>query len=200
MNIRVKVITTIIAMVCSLSVSATGIAVILLDVPISVENSKLIAISDVRGDLYGERYGANGQDLVLQHLFKNGSGVQESEMNYFCQDVSFSNGSKQIEYVFKFILAKDAESGVFVELTDGGLTNTAIYEAKYSYGYGKERPDWAKEGANLEPKTKYVVDNEHAIIWLRATLSLKPDRYERLDTSAVWSFSFTFTGIAPAEA
>ena len=195
MNIRTKVITTIIAMVCSLSVSATGIAAILVEFPIQVANSTSIAVGDVQGDLYGERYGANNQDLVLQHLFKNGVGVQQAEMDYFCQDVSFSDGSKQIEYVFKFILAESAENGVLIELTNAGLTNQAAYVANYSYAYGQKEPDW-KNAEPIKAGATYVVENERPYIWLRATLSVREDQVARLDTSASWMFTFTFTGIA----
>ena len=182
-------------MVCSLSVSATGIAAILLEFPIQVANTTSISVGDVQGDLYGERYGANNQDLVLQHLFKNGEGVQQAEMDYFCQDVSFSEGSKQIEYVFKFILAEGAENGVLIELTSADLTNKATYVANYSYGYGQKEPDW-NTAEQVKAGATYVVENDNPYIWLRATLSVREDQVSRLDTSATWSFTFTFTGVA----
>ena len=182
-------------MVCSLSVSASGIAAILVQFPIQVSQTTTISVGDVQGDLWGERYGANNNDLVMQHLFKNGEGVQQAEMAYFCQDVSFSQESKQIEYLFKFVLAEDAKSGVLVELTNAGLTNPATYEATYLYAFGKEEPDWSTADA-VKPETTYVVEEEEPYIWLRATLSVREDVVSRLDTSAVWSFTFTFTGIS----
>ena len=182
-------------MVCSLSVSATGITAILIQFPIQVSQTTTISVGDVQGDLWGERYGANDNDLVMQHLFKNGVGVQQAEMAYFCQDVSFSQESKQIEYIFKFVLANDAQNGVLIELTNAGLSNPATYIAKYSYAYGKEEPNWSTAD-DVKPETTYVVEEDDPYIWLRATLSVREDIVSRLDSAAVWSFTFTFTGIA----
>ena len=159
MNIRTKVITTIIAMVCSLSVSATGIAVIMMQFNLQVTNTTSIELGDIQGDLIGERYGADNQDLVMQPLFKNGVGIQEAEMNYFLRDVSFTQGSKQIKYLFKFILAEDADNGVLVNLTEAGITNSSLYTAEYKYAFTKREPeDWSKE-KTMEVDTNYVVSD-----------------------------------------
>lgn len=194
MNIRTKVITTIIAMVCSLSVSGTGIAAILIEFPIKVASTTSLIVGDVCGDLYGERYGANNNDLKLKQLFKNGAGVQTAEMTEFCQDVSFSTGSHEIRYEFKFILSGSAESGALIELTQAELTNSATYIASYKYAYGQTRPDWGK-AQEIKADTAYSVSNEQPYIWLLATLKVNEDNIQRLDTSAVWSFTFSFSGI-----
>lgn len=195
MNIRTKVITTIIAMVCSLSVSATGIIAIMLDFPIQVANTTSLSLGEVQGDLYGERYGANDQDLVLQHLYKNGVGVQEAEMNFFCQDVNFSSGSTKMEYIFKFILDGSAENGVLVSLTDGSLSNNVAYTATYLYGYGQQEPDW-KDAPPMQVGLSHVVSQEQPYIWLKASLEINLDAIARIDTDATWSFSYSFTGIS----
>ena len=194
MNIRTKVITTIIAMVCSLSVSATGIAAIMMQFNIQVTNTTSIEMGDIKGDLYGERYGADNQDLVMQHLFKNGTGVQEAEMNYFCRDVNFSTDSNQIEYIFKFVLAENAGNGVLIQLTEADLTSPALFTDDYKIAYGKTEPDWNKQN-NLVAGANYVVDNKNPYVWIRATLTINKDAYQRIGTEAVWTFSLSFTGI-----
>lgn len=194
MNIRTKIITTIIAMACSLSVSATGIVAILMNFNIQVANTTSIELSDVQGDLYGERYGADNQDLVMQHLFKNGSGVQEAEMNYFCKDVSFSPGSKEITYIFKFILAENAETGVMVMLNMAGVSNSLCYTDQYKVAYGQAEPDW-ETADDIKVDAKYIVDNQNPYFWLKASLKVNEDAYSRMDTDGTWSFSFTFEGV-----
>lgn len=181
-------------MVCSISVSASGIVAILTEFPISVSNKTTIAASMVEGSLLGERNGAGVMDLALW-LFESDTGVKETEMDLFCENVSFAQNSKQIEYVLKFALDKDATNGVFVTLENAGLTNEDCYEASYKFGYGKERPDWS-EAEDIKPNYKYVVDAENPYIWLRATLSIKSDAYSRVITEANWSFLFNFDGVA----
>ena len=194
MNIRTKVATTIIAMVCSLSVSASGIAAILLDFPIQVASTTALAVGEIQGDLYGERYGANDQDLIMQHLFKNGEGPQEIEMNTYCEDVTFSKGSSEIVYVMKFILSSDAENGTLISLSNGSLTNSVTYEDTYQIAYGQAEPDWAN-ASEMEPQKTYVVSQENPYIWLRAELSINKDAVARIETSATWTFSFYFEGV-----
>ena len=201
MNIRTKVITTIIAMVCSLSVSATGIAAIMLDFPIQVANGTRLTLSEVQGDLWGRRIGANNFDFDKEHLmplYKNGVGVQEAEMNLFCQNVSFSKGSKQIEYVFKFSLAESATNGVLVCLKEGTLSNNSIYEATYQYGYGKEEPDW-NTAEHMEAGVLKAVEPTNPYIYLRAALKIVPGTISRMGSGAVWSFSYEFSGVAIEE-
>jgi len=196
-NVRTKVITTIIAMVCSLSVSATGIIAILLDFPIQVANVNRLVLGDIQGDLYGSRVGANNINFDKEHylhLYKNGEGVQEAEMNLFCQDVSFSAGSSKIEYVFKFVLSSEAENGVLIKLTDGSLTNNVTYTASYLYGYGQTEPDWSTANS-MQVGINHVVSDERPYMWLRATLEINKGTVSRIGTDATWSFSYTFTGI-----
>lgn len=197
MNIKTKVITTIIAMVCSLSVSATGIVAILMEFPVQVANTTSIAVGEVQGDLYGRRKGGGDTDLSMLgfHLFKNGEGIQQSAMDYFCQDVSFSLGSKEIEYVFMFVLAEDATNGAMVELLEAGLSNNETYSASYKVGYGSTEPNW-NTAEEIAIDKKYVVSEDSPRIWLNATLKIRPDQVARIDTSATWSFKFEFSGLA----
>lgn len=197
MNIRTKVIATIIAMICSLSVSATGIAAIMLEFPIQVANGTRLTIGEVQGDLWGRRKGANNFDFDEEHLmplFKNGDGVQEAEMNLFCQDVSFSSGSRQIEYVFMFILAENATNGALVCLKEGTLTNQVNYRASYQYGFGKDEPDWAS-AKHMEAGVNIPVESGNRILYLRAVLDIIEGTVARVNTGAVWSFTYEFTGI-----
>lgn len=197
MSIRTKVVSTIIAMVCSLSVSATGIVAILLQFPVQVANTTSIALGDVQGDLYGERYGAGDTDLVLQHLYKNGVGVDTDTMNYFCRDVSFSADSRKIEYIFKFVLSGSAENGVLVALTDATLSNSVNYTATYQYAYGQPEPDWSTAEI-CEYNKNMSVTQQTPYIWLKATLVVNQNVVQRVDLfdySATWGFAFTFTGV-----
>lgn len=197
MNIRTKVITTIIAMVCSLSVSAAGIVTIMLDFSTQVANTTRLTLGDVQGDLYGSRIGANNFDFDKEHylhLFKNGDGVQEAEMNLFCQDVSFSVGSTKIEYVFKFVLSSSADNGVLVKLEDGSLTNSVTYKQSYLYAYGQTEPNWAT-AENMQVGISHVVSEEQPYLWLKASLEMNKDVVQRIGSDATWSFSYTFTGI-----
>lgn len=185
-------------MVCSLSVSATGIAAILMDFDLQVANTTSLELGDVCGDLYGERRGADNQPLTM-HLFKNGAGLQKSEMDYFCRDVSFSTGSDEITYVFKFILAEGATSAVIVDLEMAELTNTALYDAEYNVAFGMAEPDWTK-AEKIGLNQNYIVDDSNPFIWLRAKLSIKTEEIARIvDTSATWSFQFKFEGVAVNE-
>ena len=202
MNIRTKVISTIIAMVCSLSVSATGIAAIMLDFQIKVADSTRLTLGDVQGDLVGRRKGANNFDFdegLTLVLFKNGEGVKAAEMDLYCQDVSFSNGSNEIEYVLKFSLAQSATNGVLVTMTNGSLSNHVNYEDSYKYSYGKEEPtDWSTApdmtvGQNLPLSNSK--DGEQ-YLYLRATLVRKTGTVVRLEGDATWSFSYEFSGIS----
>lgn len=181
-------------MVCSLSVSATGIIAIFMEFPVQVANTTSIVMGEVQGDLYGERFGADNQDLVMQHLFKSGSGEQQAEMNYFCRNVNFSSGSKQIEYVFKFILSEGAENGVLIKQTQSELTNNTAFTASYKVGYGKAEPKW-ETAEDLVFLKNYVVDGTNPYIWLRATLSVNEDAYLRISGEANWTFSFSFEGL-----
>ena len=197
MNIRTKVITTIIAMVCSLSVSVAGIVTIMLDFPTQVANSTRLTLGDVQGDLYGSRMGANNFNFDKEHylhLFKNGEGVQDTEMNLFCQNVSFSSGSTKIEYVFKFVLSSSADNGVLVKLENGSLSNSVTYTQQYLYGYGQTEPDWSV-AQNMQVGVNHVVSREQPYIWLKASLELNKDVVSRIGTDATWSFGYTFTGI-----
>ena len=184
-------------MICSLSVSATGIAAIMLEFPIQVANGTRLTIGEVQGDLWGRRKGANNFDFDEEHLmplFKNGDGVQEAEMNLFCQDVSFSNDSKQIEYVFMFILAEDATNGALVCLREGTLTNQVNYTASYQYGFGKNEPNW-ETAKHMEAGTPVVVEAENRVLYLRAVLDVVQGTVSRVNTGAVWSFTYEFTGL-----
>lgn len=198
MNIRTKVITTIIAMVCSLSVSASGIAAIMLDFPIKVADSTSLVLGEVQGDLVGRRKGANNfdfdEDLTLV-LFKNGEGVKSAEMDLFCQQASFSTNSTEIEYVMKFSLSQSATNGVLVKMTNGSLTNKANYEDSYKYSFGKDEPDWST-APNMTVGESLVVTQEQPYLYLRASLVMHRETITRLDGGATWSFSFDFTGIA----
>lgn len=184
-------------MVCSLSVSATGIVAILLQFPVQVANTTSIALGDVQGDLYGERYGAGDTDLVLQHLYKNGVGVDTDTMNYFCRDVSFSADSRKIEYIFKFVLSGSAENGVLVALTDATLSNPVNYTATYQYAYGQPEPDWST-AEMCEYNKNMSVTQQTPYIWLKATLTVNQNVVQRVDLfdySATWGFAFTFNGV-----
>ena len=189
---------TIIAMVCSVSVSATGIVAILLDFPIAVANVATIEASSVQGDLYGERYGANNEELTRQHLFKNSQGVDTDAMDYFCRDVSFSTGSEKMEYVFKFILAEGATSATFVSLKNATITNELCYTQTYKVAYGQERPDWLA-AENMQVGKTYVCDESRPYIWLYASLSINAGAYDRLVTTASWGFQFFFEGVESQE-
>ena len=198
MNIRTKVISTIIAMVCSLSVSATGIAAIMLDFPIKVAESTRLTLGEVQGDLVGRRKGANNfdydEELTLV-LFKNGEGVKKAEMDLYCQNASFSNDSTEIEYVMKFSLAQAATNGVLVKMTYGSLTNHVNYEDYYQYSFGKEEPDWSS-APEMVAGESLVVSHDQPYLYLRAAIVMKQGTVARLDGGAIWSFSYDFTGIA----
>lgn len=193
MDIRTKIISTIIAMVCSISVSATGIAVILLDFPISVANTTSIQASDIQGDLFGWRTGAGANDLTQQHLYKNGFGVQTDTMNYYLRDVNFAMDSKTIEYKLGFIVAEGATSATFITLDSATITNESLYEMTYKISYSTTEPDW-NTAENMVIGKTYVADSENRFVWLKATLKIKNNTYERLNTGATWSFAYTFSG------
>lgn len=195
LDIRTKVITTIIAMICSVSVSAAGIAAVMLEFPISVSNTSVLAAADISGNLYGQRFGADDYDTPVMHLYKSGTGIDQEKMTEFTEDVNFSSESKQIDYIFKFILDSDAESGVIVKLTKGMVTDALGYENEYKIAYGKEEPNWS-EAEDITVNRSYVIDSNNAYVWLKASLKTTNSVYQRLDGSATWTFVFSFEGIA----
>ena len=194
MNLRTKVITTIIAMVCSLSVSATGIAAIIMEFPISVANSTIISMGEVQGDLYIMRRGTNAPNFNAC-VYENGVGIHEAELNYITQNVSFGTNSKEMTYTFYFCLSESAENGAKITLTDAVLTNTSTYTATYSYSYETEPKDWSTASAVTLNKP-IMVDKTNDRVWLRAKLVVNNSAYSRIDTNAIWSFNFNFEGVA----
>ena len=93
------------------------------------------------------------------------------------------------------MLDSDAESGVFISLTEGTVTDSSGYKDEYLVAYGKEEPNWQNAEAISINKT-YVVDSSTPYIWLKATLKRSGGAYQRLDASAKWAFCFNFEGIA----
>ena len=179
-------------MVCSISVSATGIVAVLLEFPISVANTSRIVVGSVEGDLYGTRTGDNSGGYT-GHIYKYGSGIDQTTLDYFCKDVSFNLGSNKIEYVFKFIQAADAEGATFITLTNTGMNNEVCYSTSYKVAHGVETPNW-DQAENMTPNKVYIADTQNPYIWLKATISINSGAYQRLDTSATWTFTYNFEG------
>ena len=196
MNIRTKVITTIIAMVCSLSVSATGIVAVMMSFETQVANSTMLEIGNIQGNLYGQRIGAGNEDLDLWLLFKNGEGEQEANKERYCRDVNFSNGSNKMIYILKFALAENADSKVMVRMDQEGLTNHSLFTADYRVAFGQLEPeDWSAE-ETISVGDRYIVDDENPYIWLYASLSINENTTTRINSNGgKWLFSFSFTGL-----
>lgn len=182
-------------MICSISVSATGILAILLDFPVNVSTSQIVAAGEVKGSLYGTRYGADNQNINPLLLYSSSVGLKQQDLDYFTENVSFSDHSQEIEYIFKFVLDQDATSGVIIKLTKAFLDNEQGYDHTYQFAYGMIEPeDWSTQ-EKIEINKSYVVDNTRPYLYLRASLKLDTSGYRRVDVQATWSFTFFFEGI-----
>ena len=202
MGLQTKIVVSLLSIVACISVMVTGIVAILMS-SVMFQNNETLVMADIKGNLYGYRFGAGNHDIydlstgeiqpVL--LYKDGQVADENALRDILRNVSFGTSEKFIEYIFVFELDRDAESEVWVNLEDASITSK-MYYANYQYCYQTEEPSLEEWNQAKTISGTMVVNKENRILWLRAGLGIQYNDYESrgLETHCIWTYTFSFMG------
>ncbi len=202
MGLQTKIVVSILSMVACISVMTAGIVAILMS-GVTFQNNETLVMADIKGCLYGYRFGAGTHDVYDMKngemkpllLYKDGEVANESGLRDILQNVSFGTPDKFIEYIFVFELDELADTEVWVNLEDAQTTST-VYFQDYQYCFQEAEPTLEQwESANDIGGT-LVVNQTNRILWIRASLGVQYQDYESrgLATRCTWTFTFSFTG------
>lgn len=202
MGLQTKIVVSILSMVACISVMTAGIVAILMS-GVSIQNNETLVMADIKGCLYGYRFGAGNHDIydieggelkpVL--LYKDGEVANEAGLRDILKDVSFGTPEKFIEYIFLFELDQMAETEVWVNLEEAIITSS-IYAQNYQYCFQESEPTLDEWDSASTVGGTLVVNKQNRMLWLRASLGFKYHDYEERDigTRCIWTFTFSFTG------
>ena len=206
MGLQTKIVVSLLSIVACISVMVTGIIAILLS-NLEVLNNETLVMADIKGNLYGYRFGAGDHDIydlstgevspVL--LYVDGEVADAPRLRDFTRNVRFGTPERFMEYIFVFELDRDAESEVWVNLENASVSNK-LYYANYQYCYRETEPsveEW--ETAKVISGTM-VVNKENRYLWLRASFGMHDGDYASRDinTRCTWTFTFSFMGAGVA--
>lgn len=200
MGLQTKIVVSVLSIVACISVMVTGIVAILMS-SVMFQNNETLVMSNIKGCLYGYRFGAGDHDIydlstgsrqpVL--LYRDCEVVDDFALNDILKNVTFGTEEKFIEYIFVFELDRESQSEVWVDLENASITSQ-MYSANYQYCYQKEEPTLSEwENAKAVDGTM-VVNKSNKYLWLRASLGIHHGDYESrgLETHCIWTFTFSF--------
>lgn len=190
---KVKLVVTIVSIVCAICVMALGIYAVLLSFEDGVTNTAKLTMVQVDGTLYCSRYGAGRSDYRNELFYDKENGVYQQTVDKVLEDTDFANYSSTIEYVFYFERDQISESDTWINLENVSISDPTYLSATYKYAYSETEPDWE----SASPITGTIIaSREHPYVWVRACLSVKEYLAEETAVihNVVWNFELGFYG------
>lgn len=212
-NPKARLFLALFAVICSVSLLAVGAySAIAQGAEITIGNQITLEVSGVQGTLYAKRIGGSepdynaGGDFLMKPIYSYGASADEEALNALQKAVNVTDGSRKIEYTFKFVTGSSITKNTQINVVTSDINHADAGKVIISYYYyvGETEPaDWST--ANVLTPTigdatgTSLIVGQNKTIYVYCALETVSKHSVHIGTAANplnWNFSFSLTDTA----